>query len=191
MPRINLCVPYAQKETVKDLGGKWDMKNKTWYIFAKTYKETKPFSKWIYTAQSSEFWIIELHRACWRCGKQTPIFAYCFPSGYISLEFENEDDEDCSFFGEPIQFFTLLTYVDCISRNALQNMKKITNNYYLDSTKMGGEYYLNHCKHCNAKLGDFPSFEDNPLHTIENNEDIKIHRFSAAIEISACYSWYV
>uniref|UniRef100_UPI00402AFAA3 DUF5710 domain-containing protein n=1 Tax=Bacillus sp. DX2.2 TaxID=3073452 RepID=UPI00402AFAA3 len=191
MPRINLCVPYDQKDKVKALGGKWDVENKTWYIIVNTYKETEPFSEWIYTAKSPEFWIVELHRECWRCRKQTPIFAYCFPKGYISLEFENEDDEACSFFWEPVHFFTLLTYVYCISRNALQIMKKITNNYYLDSTKMGGEYYLNHCKYCNAKLGDFSSFEDNPLHTIEDNEDIKTHKFSEAIEISGSYSWYM
>lgn len=43
--KVYLTVPFADKESVKALGAKWDRKEKAWYIAADTSQE--PFSKWL------------------------------------------------------------------------------------------------------------------------------------------------
>lgn len=43
--RINLQVPYSDKESVKSLGAKWDVARKTWYIIDP--QDLEQFKKWI------------------------------------------------------------------------------------------------------------------------------------------------
>jgi len=43
--RINLQVPYEDKEEAKRLGAIWDVARKTWYIQNK--EDLRPFLKWI------------------------------------------------------------------------------------------------------------------------------------------------
>lgn len=43
--RINLKVPYQEKDKAKKLGAKWDGVEKTWYIVNK--EDLEPFLDWI------------------------------------------------------------------------------------------------------------------------------------------------
>jgi|LakMenEpi03Aug12_release.lakeMendotaPanAssembly.Ray.scaffolds.fasta_scaffold4319102_1 hypothetical protein len=43
--RINLEVPYEEKDKARRLGASWDPARKTWYIQNK--ENLKPFMKWI------------------------------------------------------------------------------------------------------------------------------------------------
>lgn len=43
--RINLQVPYGDKDKAKSLGAIWDIARKTWYVIDPA--ELKPFQQWI------------------------------------------------------------------------------------------------------------------------------------------------
>lgn len=43
--RINLKVPFAEKDAVKALGARWDTTKKVWYIV--DVKDLTPFKRWI------------------------------------------------------------------------------------------------------------------------------------------------
>jgi hypothetical protein len=43
--RINLVTPFAEKEAVKALGGRWDAVKKCWYIV--DVADLTPFARWI------------------------------------------------------------------------------------------------------------------------------------------------
>lgn len=43
--RINLNVPYAEKDAAKSLGAKWDMARRTWYLL--DIEDLTPFMRWI------------------------------------------------------------------------------------------------------------------------------------------------
>lgn len=43
--RINLHCPYAEKDSAKQLGAKWDPAAKTWYIV--NVEDLTPFMRWI------------------------------------------------------------------------------------------------------------------------------------------------
>ena len=52
MPRINLSVPYSDKDEAKKLGAKWDAKNKIWYI--PTGFDPARFKKWEQTPSDDD-----------------------------------------------------------------------------------------------------------------------------------------
>jgi hypothetical protein len=43
--RVNLKVPFAEKDSAKALGAKWDAAKKVWYVVDKA--DLSPFLKWI------------------------------------------------------------------------------------------------------------------------------------------------
>lgn len=43
--RINLVTPFAEKDAVKALGGRWDAAKKCWYIV--DVADLAPFARWI------------------------------------------------------------------------------------------------------------------------------------------------
>ncbi|MFC7420688.1 DUF5710 domain-containing protein [Iodobacter arcticus] len=45
MMRVNLKVPFAEKDSAKALGAKWDAAKKLWYIVDKA--DLSPYSQWI------------------------------------------------------------------------------------------------------------------------------------------------
>jgi hypothetical protein len=49
--RMNLKVPFAEKDEAKKLGAKWDSAQKIWYVEGKA--DMSPFSKWSATPQDS------------------------------------------------------------------------------------------------------------------------------------------
>lgn len=43
--RLNLNVPFAEKDEAKQLGARWDAARKVWYIEGK--EDLKPFARWL------------------------------------------------------------------------------------------------------------------------------------------------
>lgn len=43
--RINLAVPYSEKDAAKSLGAKWDMAHRTWYLV--DIEDLTPFMRWV------------------------------------------------------------------------------------------------------------------------------------------------
>ena len=50
--RINLVVPFVEKDAVKALGARWDSAKKIWYV--KDVPDLTPFSRWIPSLAAAE-----------------------------------------------------------------------------------------------------------------------------------------
>ena len=71
----------------------------------------------------------------------------------------------------------VLSYVTHISEGALSRMHALTTRYRKDySGVTGTRYFMNHCEHCDAKLGDFETIEefDAPLRPIGTESALKL-----------------
>lgn len=166
MSRINLKVPFAQKDQAKELGARWDSEQKTWYIPPGT--DPTQFTRWmpqphtastltsddysVYTVRASHYFIAKSHTVCWRCKEMTAVFAFALPPEHEIHEWE---DDDTDYWYSP-EGFSILSMVDGLTASALNSVQRLTKNYRMAySKKAGARYFMNHCEHCNATQGDF------------------------------------
>lgn len=49
--RLNLKVPFAEKDEAKKLGARWDVGRKVWYVEGK--EDLAPFSRWLPTPHAA------------------------------------------------------------------------------------------------------------------------------------------
>ncbi len=89
---------------------------------------------------------------CWDCGKETPVFCLC-ASGF--------EDEDNDPYDDYTSFFVTLSNLKHCGDDLKEIIGRHAPEYFKDSSKQaGGRYFMNHCKHCHAKLGDFFMHEE-------------------------------
>lgn len=147
MKRINLNVPYNQKDEAKSHGARWDAKNKTWFIT--TNLDINLFRRWLPNEADSEvanslapIFFITSYCDCWKCKKESPV--YCIASsGYI-------------YKGKKHHKFTVYSNLKASSNDIEKVLKEAYPKYRLDYSKTTSEkYFLNHCEFCDAKMGDF------------------------------------
>lgn len=151
---IKLKVPYNQKDNAKKLGCRWNAKEKFWYVPSKEYHNILNFYKWINVQKSNlilkkPFYIAKSNRQCWKCKKNTEVITLATRSLCYY------DDENNLFKHEYLSL-TFLSYIENLPQNLYNEINKQFNYYkksYSKSTE--NSYYINHCKNCNVKLGDF------------------------------------
>lgn len=179
--RLYLNVPYAEKDEAKKLGAKWDPTLKKWYCkdlnpMDENISYCFPYLKWILgqtgsaIVVTSDLYILETKRICWRCKRPTTVVAL----GICNYaEFENDDGEiyiddhygDYVGKQEPIR----LAWVDDESQIPPLLLKFIKKRY---NVKMGyssiaGKCFANHCEHCGSIQGNNYIFTepDSPFST--------------------------
>ena len=162
--RFYINVPYAEKDKAKALGAKWDPLKKSWYI-PKELNQSN-FEKWI-TQNNNEnaegnirsigFFIVESLESCWNCKQTTPVFAFLLPENHQGKEYEDEDDEkNDNIIWVDRDYKTIVSFVSFVNKECLAILNRFSSRYYYDFSKQSSSsYYMNHCKNCNSKLGDF------------------------------------
>lgn len=196
MPPIELEVPYQEKELAKALGARWDARRKVWYVIERD--DLTPFAKWLpqpprIDHRSDSYFLLESRRDCWKCERETRVFGFAIPRGHEQLEESSPDLEFPSdaeyeaWLAGPgaMQWVAqeaaaVLSYVTHISESALSRMRSLTMRYRRDHSGVTGTwYFMNHCEHCDAKLGDFETIEefDAPLRPIGTASASKLLRY--------------
>lgn len=162
--RFYINVPYSEKDKAKELGAKWDPAKKSWFILKNLNKNN--FEKWIQkdidknidaNIRSMGFFIAESSESCWKCKQDTPVFAFLLPENHQIKEYEDEDDEENNtIIWQPTDYKSILSFVSFVNKKSIEILQKFSSHYYFDFSKQSsGNYYMNHCKNCNSKLGDF------------------------------------
>ncbi len=161
MPRIDLNVPFSEKGTVKALGAKWDPDQKVWYV--PDGLDPKPFTPWCNpsdaapSVRASGYYIAEAVRDCWKCKKDSRVYAFILPSGFEALYVADDPQNDA---WEPHDQPSTLRYITQLPQHAQQAMRSLTPTYFKDvSRTTQTKYWVNHCEHCQALLGDFETLE--------------------------------
>lgn len=202
---LYLHVPFKEKDKAKSLGAVWVPSRKQWAV--KNRNDYYKFSKWFLKEKNpsisesviiilDHFYIVEGSRACWKCGKDTPIigigidkyihlYAYDFcdetEDGYIfneEYEYETEIEEDDIHIAEG-----LLPW----PKQVLAYLKDNYNYHSGFSKTLQCNCYANHCKHCNAMQGNHFIFEEpeSPFwfNSIDDVRKLKIHKVNLPYDI--------
>ncbi|MCX8565576.1 MAG: hypothetical protein ON057_000303 [Glomeribacter sp. 1016415] len=160
MPRIDLNVPFAEKDEAKWLGARWDGERKVWYV--PDGVATNVFGRWLpcepdISVRSSIYFIAQTFNPCWKCGKHTSAFGFILPAGHETLEPDDEDDDRDAWcrYDEP----TIVHYVTELLPSVVARIKAFSRHYRVDFSKTTqSSYWMNHCEHCGMKQGDFEMY---------------------------------
>ncbi|WP_085639935.1 MULTISPECIES: DUF5710 domain-containing protein [unclassified Pseudomonas] len=173
MARIDLKVPYAEKDQAKLLGARWDAQAKTWFVPEGV--STEAFARWLprpeepglehepeFYLRSPYYFILQSSTECWKCYCPTRVFSFKLPEEHEQFEYA-EEDEDTGFSLESGLGYWVshgvrvgLSNISTLSPSVIKQLRTYSTRYQPDHSKMAGAiYYMNHCEHCSAKLGDF------------------------------------
>ncbi|WP_277960745.1 DUF5710 domain-containing protein [Pseudomonas sp. RIT-To-2] len=172
MERINLAVPFSEKDEAKSLGARWDPSQKTWYIPEGV--QVGPLTRWLpvtpledlvhgpeFYVRAPYYYVIESISDCWGCSNLTRVFSFKLPEQHEEFDYYVDEDEDfelTSNLGEWKRrgYRGTVSNVDSLSPLVTKQIHRFTSNFKLAYSKMAGSrYWMNHCEHCGAKLGDF------------------------------------
>ena len=176
MARVDLRVPFTEKDEAKRLGARWDARRKCWYV--PDGANSQDFLRWVppspdFVIRSSHYFVAETTVICRkrRCRQPTRVYALLLPSDFELWEVRTWD---------LCEFASFIEYVTDLSSSVVHTLERITPTYHRDGSKTAdGTYWMNHCEHCGAKLGDF-YLHDEPgdgffVTTPESAADIKLY----------------
>lgn len=184
MPRIDLHVPFSEKDEVKKLGAKWDAQNRVWFIPMGVPPE--PFSKWrvpeeleksLLAILGREMFVAETETVCWKCNKRTKVFALPLLHPHYDIESRAPESEDhyteLSESGEA----HFMCYTNFLTEDYIKFLGSIAPTFRVDYSKtIEVSYWMNHCEHCDAKIGDFNLIDDGGAFDILSEEQAKTIR---------------
>jgi Domain of unknown function (DUF5710) len=154
-----LNVPFAEKDQAKTLGARWDGKAKQWYV--PDGVSAQPFAQWVqqtHTLQSSLIAPLYLRTSCqpcWRCSKVSRV--YCLGASAINdVQYDDDDGQPYSNIVETENDLIDVCDLEDIDTRllALLNQHASTYRPAFSKTK-NSKCWMNHCEHCDAKIGDF------------------------------------
>ena len=160
MSRIDLNVPFGEKDEAKRLGARWDGDRKVWYVPAEV--NPSAFGRWLsgvsdINVRASIYFIAQSESHCWKCRERTRVYGLILPEGHETLEANDEDDDRDVWYrhDEP----TIAHYVTELRPAVSTRIKAMTQHYRVDFSKTTcTSYWMNHCQACGMKQGDFELF---------------------------------
>ncbi|MGV8842699.1 MAG: DUF5710 domain-containing protein [Pseudomonas sp.] len=172
MTRIDLKVPFSQKDEVKSLGARWDPNLKTWYVPEGV--EIAPLSRWLpvtehpdlkhepeFCVRAPYYYVMESISDCWSCSNWTRVFSFKLPEEYEEFDSVDDEDEDFALMSNLGEwkchgYRGTVSNVDSLSPQVAKQIRRFTDKFkHAYSKTAGSRYVMNHCEHCGAKLGDF------------------------------------
>lgn len=86
------------------------------------------------------------------------MFAIVLPRGYEALIEEDDPADDRWEHGE---CSVLLSYLEAVPAEVTAQLRMLAPHYRLEHSQTTHSFYwMNHCEHCAAKLGDFETIEE-------------------------------
>jgi hypothetical protein len=159
MPRVNLQVPFRDKDEAKRLGARWDPSARVWFV----PQELEParFARWLPAdeapnVRSETYFIASSTRGCWRCGATSPVHGFILPPGHETLDSCDDAEPDT---WEPGEEPTLLCYLEWLAPEIVARITAVTPHYRIAySQETGSFYWMNRCAHCDAPFGDHETY---------------------------------
>jgi hypothetical protein len=156
MPQLALRVPFVEKDEARRLGARWDTQRKVWYV--PNGVDPAPLRKWLPlpdqpNIRSASYFLAATARQCWRCCAQTRVWGFILPGGHEVLCVDDDPaDDHWEIIDEP----TLLSYISDLADPVSLRLHDLAPQYRVDYSQTTQSFYwMNHCEHCAAKLGDF------------------------------------
>lgn len=158
MYRVDLDVPFSDKDQVKRLGARWDSTWKVWYVPAGV--DALQLKNWIATVEegrvrSKHFYFLTTMVACWKCKQSTRVHGICLPPNHEKYEVVEQKGD--TIFGTWVsqENACILSFVEAIADSVKTKVASLSSNYELTYSKQKKHWYLmNHCSHCGVKISD-------------------------------------
>ena len=181
--KLYLNVPYAEKDTAKALGAKWNARAKKWYFNGERSDYAK-FSEWILrdtddaVIATDYIYIIEGVQRCWKCGRLTRVIGLGIGE-FVHIYGETDDPqyefwEDYADEDEELH----LAWADREEDIPPKLLNYLKQNYSVKtgySKTIGGKCFANHCDCCGALQGNWFLFSepDSPLSTYAEGQELE------------------
>lgn len=151
--RTYLNVPFAEKDSARELGARWDPEIKRWYV--PEHMAVQPFARWHSGGAPADamlmiapILLLEAVATCWKCRRRSPVF--CLACHDVR---ETGDARPSDPHNEELLLISDLTAVD---GRIQQHLRALAGDYCPDwSGTKGIRCWMNHCRDCGAKMGDF------------------------------------
>jgi hypothetical protein len=162
MTRIDLNVPFHEKDEARRLGARWDAKKKVWFI--PDGADASAVRRWIpeepeINVRSRRYFVLKTERACWKCGASTAVFAFGLPAEHEMREVS--DDGDKAGTWEKAEMSALPHYISFLAEEPRRRIQSMTSIFRPDfSQTTQSWYWMNHCEGCGMKQGDFELFSE-------------------------------
>lgn len=160
MPRVDLSVPFSEKDEARSLGARWDARRKVWFV--PDGVDPGRFGKWFIlepeiNLRAPSYFVVEAAAMCWKCHESTSVVSFMLPPGYEVFRFGEFDGErTLPGFWSTMPDPTIVHYVEHIPPAVADRAMQVKRNYQRNFSKTtSSAYWMNHCDHCGAKQGDF------------------------------------
>jgi len=159
MPRIDLRVPYREKDEAKRLGARWDPAARIWFVPEDL--ELARFARWLPTyfvpnVRAPSYMVAASTRSCWRCSGTSRVHGFVLPAGHETLESWDDCDKDVWELAEEP---TLLCCLEWLAPAVATVITSFAPHYRLAfGTDSGSLYWTNHCEFCDAPFGDHETY---------------------------------
>jgi hypothetical protein len=156
--RIDLQVPFSEKDDARRLGAHWDDLRRRWYV--PKDKDPSPLARWLPVSapniRAPSYFIAEASRTCWRCSGPSQVHGFALPPGHETLYVDDETGvETWESSDEP----TFVCYLDYVLPTAIARIRQITTNFRFGYRRRTRSFYwVNFCSFCGTKLGDYDTF---------------------------------
>jgi hypothetical protein len=155
MARVDLRVPYEDKDEAKRLGARWDPAVQVWFV--PDDLDPARFARWrpadrAPNVRAPSYFIAASTRTCWRCRATSRVHGFILPADHETLCAGDAPAEDD---WEPGEEPTLLCYLDWLAPAVAARITALTPHYRVAYSKAAAAFYwMNLCEHCRAPLGD-------------------------------------
>lgn len=157
MPQY-LNVPFTDKDQAKALGARWDGLAKQWFV--PDGISTQSFAQWLpQTPALRSYLIAPLYlriscQPCWRCSEVSRV--YCLGTSSINDEQHDDDGQPYDNIVENENDLIDVCDLEDIDARLLPLLKQHASTYRPAFSKTkDSKCWMNHCEHCDAKIGDF------------------------------------
>jgi hypothetical protein len=159
MFRIDLAVPFADKDKARRLGARWDAAHGVWFVPGD--RDASPFASWLpnpgqLNVRAPSYFLAATSRLCWRCSGSSRVHGFALPAGHEVLCVDDDSGEESWEAAEEPSF---ICYLEYLQPSAVARIRAHTAGYrYGLRRRTQTFYWVNFCEHCGAKLGDYDTF---------------------------------
>jgi hypothetical protein len=105
-----------------------------------------------FNVRAPTYLIASGHRRCWKCNGEIAIYALA-----VKPPFERRDGAGQ---WQPGTSLAVLSYVESLQKRIRDHLMLIAPRYFRDASLWHRRpYWMNHCEHCGAKIGDYETTE--------------------------------
>lgn len=161
---MNLNVPYAEKDTAKRLGARWNPSRRCWYVPQGV--DPAPFARWLapdvtepqYNIRAPEAYLVTSPERCWRCGEAITVVGFLAAPTFYERTYEDDDPSPEGTWRD-FDGWGFIHYITSMPDDVVALAKAKSRGYKFSFSKMADQrYWGNHCTSCSVLQGDFNLF---------------------------------